>query len=61
MVPEQKQIGSRRIAVLRLHLPDGQILHRQVLQLSSDNEVLDYEPLGSELPFCEWHRGDWYL
>ncbi len=52
----------RRIAVSRLHLPDGTVLKNQVLELSADEKsVLDYYPLVQELPFTEWKGGDYYL
>ncbi len=52
----------RRIAVSRLHLPDGTVLKNQVLELSADEKsVTNYYPLTQELPFTEWRGGDYYL
>ncbi|MDO4715249.1 MAG: hypothetical protein Q4A44_03095 [Bacteroidales bacterium] len=51
----------KRIAVLRLHLPNGSILTRQVLTLANNGDVLSYEPLTHELAFVEWQPKDWTL
>ena len=47
----------RRIAVSRLHLPDGTILHNQVIELC-DGQPQRYYPLVQELPATEWLGGD---
>ena len=49
----------RRIAVRRLHLPDGQILTNQVIEFADDGSQR-YFPLTEELPFTEWLGGDYY-
>lgn len=52
----------RRIAVSRLHLPDGTILSNQVLEFQ-DNSLnpLVFYNLKEELPYTEWISGDYYL
>ena len=47
----------RRIAVSRLHLPNGTILHNQVIELC-DGQPQRYYPLVQELPATEWLGGD---
>lgn len=56
----KKMYGGRTIAVLRLHLPDGKVLHNQLLVLDDWGEIISYCPLHQEVAFCEWFRGDWY-
>lgn len=57
--------NKQRIAVSRLHLPDGQVLKNQVVEtrLAEDGHTLRtiYYPLREELPFTEWHDMDYYL
>lgn len=50
----------KRIAVSRLHLPDGKVLTNQVIDTTDSGEII-YYPLTDELPFTEWHGGDYYL
>lgn len=50
----------KRIAVSRLHLPDGTVLLNQVIETSEEGEI-SYYPLTDELPFTEWLGGDYYL
>lgn len=56
---------KHRIAVSRLHLPDGQVLKNQVVEMlqADDGQALQttYYPLREELPFTEWHDMDYYL
>ena len=47
----------RRIAVSRLHLPNGTILHNQVIELC-EGQPRRYYPLVQELPATEWLGGD---
>ena len=49
---------NRRIAVSRLHLPDGTVLSNQVIELSDGNPQRHY-PLNHELPATEWLGGDY--
>lgn len=50
----------RRIAVSRLHFADGHVERNQVLELQAGRVVRHY-PLEREIPFCEWHGGDYTL
>ncbi len=51
---------TRRIAVSRLHFPDGCILVNQVLEYDG-KRLLRYFPLTEELPFTQWRGGDYEL
>ncbi len=51
---------THRIAVSRLHLPDGSILVNQVLEYDGER-LLRYFPLTEELPFTQWIGGDYEL
>lgn len=50
----------RRLAVARLHLLDGRILHNQVLFLDEQGCLCTYEKLTEELHSTSWYKGDWY-
>ena len=50
----------RRFAVNRLHLPNGDVLFNQVLEVQ-DGRILAFYPLTEELPNTEWLGGDYYL
>lgn len=50
----------RRIAVSRLHMPDGTVCSNQVLEIL-DGKVVRHYPLQEELPFTEWHPVDYFL
>lgn len=50
----------RRLAVARLHLLDGRILHDQVLFLDAQERLWAYENLTKELHSTPWYKGDWY-
>ena len=52
--------ANRHIAVLRLHLADGTVLHHQLLTLDTAGHILSFTALDQETAFCEWFRGDWY-
>ncbi len=56
---DSSQAVTRR-AVLRLHLPDGTVLQRQVVE-ECDNKYLRHYPLENETPQTEWLRGDYYV
>lgn len=58
-MPEDRP-SFRRIAVSRLHLPDGRALSRQVVELL-DGCPVRYYPLAGELPFTEWLGGDYWF
>lgn len=49
-----------KIAVSRLHLPDGEILHNQVIEIQND-KVVAFHSLTTEEPFVSWQGGDYYL
>lgn len=49
-----------RRAVLRLHLPDGTVLRRQVVE-ECDGKYLCHYPLTEETPQTSWLRGDYHL
>ena len=49
-----------RIAVSRLHLPDGTILRNQILELKGDR-VVDYYDLQEEIYNTIWRGGDYYI
>lgn len=51
-------MNKRRIAVSRLHLPNGKILPNQVIELS-DGHPQRYYSLTQELPATEWLGGDY--
>ena len=53
-------MSLRRVAVSRLHLPDGRVLYNQVVELDGDVFVRHY-PLTEELPFTEWRGGEYFL
>ena len=50
----------KRFAVSRLHLSNGVILTNQVVEIDDSGDIR-YYPLTDELPFTEWHGGDYYL
>lgn len=50
----------RRIAVSRLHLPDGTVRCNQVIELEN-GKVVSFYALTEELPYTEWLRGDFVL
>lgn len=50
----------RRIAVSRLHLPGGRVLHNQIIELIGSVALRHY-PLLEEQPATEWLGGDYYL
>lgn len=54
----EHQPSLRRIAISRLHLPDGSILLRQVVEII-DGCPVRYFPLTDEIPFTEWLGGDY--
>lgn len=49
----------RRIAVSRLHLPDGRVLYNQVVELENEIPRCHF-PLTEELASTEWLGGDYY-
>lgn len=49
-----------RLAVCRLHLPDGRVLHNQVIELLAGRLSAHY-PLVGEIAFCRWYGGDCYV
>lgn len=49
----------RRIAVSRLHLPDGCVLHNQVIELDGEIPKIHF-PLTEELASTEWLGGDYF-
>lgn len=54
--------ATKRIAVLYLHLPTGEVLPRQVLTIDTVTaQVLHYAPLTHEEAFVEWHPITWHL
>lgn len=54
--------ATKRIAVLYLHLPTGEVLPRQVLTIDTATaQVLHYAPLTHEEAFVEWHPITWHL
>lgn len=50
----------RRIAVSRLHLPDGTVRCNQVIELEN-GKVVSFYALTEELPYTEWLGGDFVL
>ena len=50
----------KRFAVSRLHLLDGTVLNNQVIEITDSGQITYYS-LTDELPFTEWHGGDYYL
>lgn len=50
----------RRIAVSRLHLPDGTVRYNQVIELEN-GKVVSFYALTEELPYTEWLGGDFVL
>lgn len=55
-----ESIIIRRFAVSRLHLPDGTVLRNQIVEETSQGNIL-YRPLLSEEPMTEWRGGDFFL
>jgi hypothetical protein len=51
----------RKIAVNRLLLPGGEILHQQVIEFDDHGHVVAYHPLSAEEPFTEWQGGDYRI
>lgn len=51
---------SKKIAVSRLHLPDGRVKHNQLL-VFEDGRLLRRYPLTGEEAFTTWLGGDYYL
>lgn len=49
----------QRIAVSRLHLPDGRVLYNQVVELDNEKPHSHF-PLTEELASTEWLGGDYY-
>lgn len=49
----------RRIAVSRLHMPDGRVLHNQVIEME-DGAPHRHFPLTEELASTEWLGGDFF-
>lgn len=61
MQPELSTSSSiKRFAVLRLHLPDGTLLKRQVVE-ESEGRFLRHYPLTEETPNTVWLRGDYFV
>lgn len=54
-------VSSTRIAVARLHLPNGEVLNNQVVSIDEEGYVHAYFPLQTEDAFTEWFKGDAYL
>ena len=59
-MPQTCKHRLHRIAVSRLHLPNGQVLLRQVLEFQ-DDKLLRYFPLVEEMPHTQWLGGDYFL
>lgn len=49
------------LAVLRLHLPDGTVMERRVVEMDADGRVLRHRPLTHETPATPWLREDFYI
>lgn len=49
-----------KIAFSRFHLPDGRVLHREVVEFGEDGAPVGHYPLLSELPFVVWKDEDYY-
>ena len=56
----QAVLMSKQIAYSRVHLPDGTLLRRCVVEFDNQGVPLRYFPLTEELPFVEWHDCDYY-
>lgn len=50
----------KKIAVSRLHLPDGTVKRNQVL-IFENNRLVRYYPLTCEEPCTSWLGGDYFL
>lgn len=59
MISPEKPVRSR-LAVLRLHLPDGSMAKRCLVTLFADGTAA-VSPLVRETPATEWLRGDYSL
>lgn len=53
----------RRFAVKRLHLPNGEVLNDQVVEMLQADGKTTYRhyPLDHEFAFTEWVGGDFFL
>lgn len=51
----------RKIAVNRLVLPGGEVLHQQVIEFNEHEKVVGYHSLVAEEPFTEWVGGEYRL
>ena len=51
---------DKRIAVQRLHLKDGTVLNKHVVEFKNGKPLRIY-PLRKELPQTAWIQGDFYL
>ena len=56
----QNRRTEKRIAVSRLHLPDGRMLHNQVV-IYCEGKVKCFYPLVDEEPNTSWYGGDFYI
>lgn len=52
---------SRRIAVSRLHTPEGDMLQNQVVEFDAEGYPICHYPLTEELHSTEWYPEDFYL
>ncbi len=55
---------TERFAVSRLHLPGGEVLKNQVVevwQTADGSKRYNYYHLERELPFTTWRGGDFWL
>lgn len=53
--------ASIKVAVARLHLPNGQALNNQVVAIDEEGFVMSYGPLEEEQAFTEWFKGDAFV
>ena len=51
---------SRRIAVSRLHMPEGPVLSNQVVEFDAEGYPICHYPLTEEIHSTEWHPIDYY-
>lgn len=51
----------RKIAAHRIVLPDGTVLHKEIVVLDDQNRVVDHYPLVREEANVEFYVGEYHL
>lgn len=51
----------RKVAAHRILLPDGRILHKEVVTLDDEGHVVEHHPLRHEEAGVEWYCGEYRI